>query len=293
MTLTSADYTAYKSLSQFETVAEMNESIRAFLYSHKHALPNSAVTVLKVISRYACKLPGVAFAKIETIAQAAGVSRSSVERAIRALKQAGIIEVRHTVRRRGGQGHSVYVVQKLPDVGNDGQAAKRDTGVPVDVDARADVPELKYRQDHEKPRHTSDQQAQQATETKPHETEYSGLSNSKRNNDNDTWKHLPDKFASAVRPFAAIIKPTEAWRKVTLAHRQAAIETDVTADNIVHTAVDAFKAAVRAYKANRIHNDLGGYFFGCLRNLFAVERRREVGPIGFDWLTGNLRNHNV
>lgn len=275
-TLTSADYTAYKSLSQFETVAEKDEAIRAFLYSHKHELPNSAVAVLKVISRYACKLPGVAFAKIETIAQAAGVSRSSVERAIRALKQAGIIEVRHTVRRRGGQGHSVYVVQK------------RKAGFPVDVDAPTDVPELKYRQDHEKPRHTSDQQAQQATETKPHETEYSGLSNSKRNNDNDTWKHLPDKFASAVKPFRAIIKPAEAWRKVTLAHRQAAIETDVTADNIVHTAIDAFKATVAAYKTNRIRKDLGGYFFGCLRNVFAVERRREVAEsdgMFFNWVS--------
>lgn len=270
-TLMSADYTAYKSLSQFETVAEMNEAIRAFLYSHKHELPDSAVAVLKTISRYACKLPGVAFMKVATIADKVGLSDRTVRRALKALEQAGIIERQTTTRRQGGDGHNVYVLRPV---------------VSADV-----IPEMSDRGDAEKPRQSSDEPVQKASETKPHETEYSRLSNSKRNNVTDVnEQHLPQPFASAVRPFAAIINPNEAWRKVTLAHRQAAIETDVTADNIVHTAVGAFKAAVAAYKTNRIRKDLGGYFFGCLRNVFAVERRREVANtcdndgLLFDWL---------
>lgn len=269
-TLTSGDYTAYKSLSQFETVAEMNEAIRAFLYSHRHELPTSAVTVLKMISRYACKLPGVAFMKVATIASKVDLSDRTVRRALKTLEQTGIIERKTTMRRQGGHGHNVYVI----------------THVRTELSGRGHTA---------KPRQICDQAAEKQAETMSHETKYSGLNNSERDKRNKDaiifdLPKLPKPFVSAVRPFSAVIDINEAWRKVTLAHRQAAIEADVNEDSIVYTAVDAFKAAVRAYKANRIHNDIGGYFYGCLRNVFAVERRREVaesGDVFFNWVAEN------
>ncbi|MGN2275073.1 hypothetical protein [Priestia megaterium] len=41
-------------------------------------------------------------------------------------------------------------------------------------------------------------------------------------------------------------------------------------------AIQAFKETVFAYKKKRIKNTFTAYFYGTLRSLFAVERRREV-----------------
>lgn len=277
-TLTSADVAAFKQLAQFENRVAMDATIAAFLRRNKYELAPAARKVLKAISGYAVKFAGVAYTKIETLAREAAVSRSSVERAIRALKRLGIIEVHHTARRRGGQGHSVYVVQAAND-------------------APTDVPQMTYREEPQKVGRTSTETARQPAETNIFKANKTNLH--KRNTyvaDARKPSTIPHVLAAAVRPFSrSLCTPAHAWGRVVLAHREARLTAHVGAEEVVRAAVGAFKEAVASYKAGRVRKDFAGYYYGVLRQVFAVERRREVAAQGqagtgatyaggFDWV---------
>lgn len=97
-TIQSADYTAFKQFATFQSIEELNHAVRRFLYTHSHELKPSVIQTIKTISRFSCKIFWVCWTKIDTLASAVGISRSSVERAIRTLKQYGILTVQKTDR---------------------------------------------------------------------------------------------------------------------------------------------------------------------------------------------------
>jgi hypothetical protein len=113
----SANFTEMKRLQSFSNVEEMSEAIRGFLYTYKHELTPSAISVLKTLSRFACKIVGVAFLKVETIAQLTEITKRTVQRALNILESYGVIKRQQTVRKGGGNGHNVYVIHNVtPDV---------------------------------------------------------------------------------------------------------------------------------------------------------------------------------
>ncbi|WP_176345159.1 transcriptional regulator [Priestia aryabhattai] len=86
---------------------------------------------------------------------------------------------------------------------------------------------------------------------------------------------IPTAFKSAVRPFFPYADDIyELWGKVRIAYKMSGLEKPV--EDLVLIAVQAFKETVFAYKRKRIKNTFTAYFYGTLRGLFAVERRREV-----------------
>lgn len=96
----------------FATKAAMDEAIRNHLGTHGADLPDTSVDILRLLSRYACKYPGVAFLKHATIAKAVGKSRITIIRNIKRLVAAGIIEkVTFTRPVNGGKGANMYVIQ--------------------------------------------------------------------------------------------------------------------------------------------------------------------------------------
>jgi len=109
----------YRKLSQFENLQEFNASNRRFLADHKDKFTKGELIAFKKLTQYSAKYFGIAFAKIATMLKAIhekfngyGISRSTFERMLRKAKKLGIIEVIHTIHKKGGQGHSVYVFKR-------------------------------------------------------------------------------------------------------------------------------------------------------------------------------------
>ncbi|MED4268289.1 transcriptional regulator [Priestia megaterium] len=87
--------------------------------------------------------------------------------------------------------------------------------------------------------------------------------------------YIPTSFKNAVRPFFSYADDIyELWGKVQLAYKACRLEKPL--EDVVFLAVQAFKETVFAYKRKRIKTTFTAYFFGTVRGLFAVERRREV-----------------
>lgn len=102
-----------KRFSNFKSIESFNISIRQHLYNKKHLLTKAAITVFKQLSRYATKYKGVAFLKLATITELTGLSRSTVQRALKLLEALGIVLKRHVMRPvRGGHGGNLYIIQK-------------------------------------------------------------------------------------------------------------------------------------------------------------------------------------
>lgn len=86
---------------------------------------------------------------------------------------------------------------------------------------------------------------------------------------------IPTTFKDAVRPFFPYADDIyELWGKVRLAYRISGLNQPL--EHLDFIAIQAFKETVFAYKKKRIKNTFTAYFYGTLRCLFAVERRREV-----------------
>ncbi|MEZ2661281.1 helix-turn-helix domain-containing protein [Aneurinibacillus aneurinilyticus] len=261
MTIQSADYTAFKQFATFQSIEELNLNIRRFLYDHSHELTNATINVLKTISHYSCKVIGVCWAKIDTLANTIGISRSSVERAIRILKQYGIITVQKTIRKTGGQGHNVYIISSY-DVPDEGA-------------------EMKYRQSEEILNETSIQTLKSETETVLSKTKHSSRIKDHSNNVTEptleqldasyTPKHIPQVFRDVCKPFLnahdiycmfGVVQSAKRYMKVL--------------DIPMSVIIDAFKQSVFAYKLGKIKKSLFAYFFGTLCNQIAVYQRQQV-----------------
>ncbi|GAB1768917.1 transcriptional regulator [Priestia megaterium] len=86
---------------------------------------------------------------------------------------------------------------------------------------------------------------------------------------------IPTTFKSTVSPFFPYADDIyELWGKVRVAYKMSGLDKPL--EDLVHIAVQAFKETVFAYKKKRIKNTFTAYFYGTLRGLFSVERRREV-----------------
>src|SRR5699024_9143929 len=96
-------------LQTFESVEEMNESIK--LHKQAHELGETDRNILDAISRYACKYKGVCYLSKQKIAEDAGYkSRRTAIRACNRLEALGIIKQYETRRVKGDRRRSVNVI---------------------------------------------------------------------------------------------------------------------------------------------------------------------------------------
>lgn len=104
----------YRHLQTFTTLKEFDQHRSKIFYAIKSKLSKGALAVWNLLSQRSIEVPGVCWIKIDTIAKATGLSRSTVERAIRLFKKLGVIRVEETTRpENGGDGANVYIFQKL------------------------------------------------------------------------------------------------------------------------------------------------------------------------------------
>ncbi|MGG3448311.1 hypothetical protein [Domibacillus aminovorans] len=101
-----------------------------------------------------------------------------------------------------------------------------------------------------------------------------------------TPSHIPQKFVTTVKMFYGEAKDIyRFWGKTMLAYRTSRL--DVPLEEIVPIALQSFKESIFAQKQKRIKGSFEGYFFGALRNMFQIEKRKEIlenHPIFYNFL---------
>jgi Helix-turn-helix domain len=115
------DLIELKEYATFDQQSDMDDTIYDYIERLRaDEVPESVIEVLLFFGRSSLRVLGVSFAKYDTIASSIGKSKSTVIRAVRVLKERGIIDVIPTTRKWGTYGHSrkksVNVVRVLPAV---------------------------------------------------------------------------------------------------------------------------------------------------------------------------------
>jgi hypothetical protein len=86
---------------------------------------------------------------------------------------------------------------------------------------------------------------------------------------------VPKAFTEAVRLFFNDAKEIyRLWGKTRLAHQISGLNMPL--EDLTDITIEAFNESIFAYKQNRVKKDFIGYFFGTLRGMFIVEKRREA-----------------
>ncbi|AHA71047.1 hypothetical protein ABE47_06590 [Bacillus thuringiensis] len=284
--LSSANYKQYKELQSFQSVEEMNEALCSFLYKHTHQLSDSAIKVLKFLARHSCKIPGVSFLKVGTIAEKLEISDRTVRRVLKVLEGFEVITRHKTIRTegklRGGNGHNVYVLLKkysvtpnvLPKM-SQRQGGENPTESKVS-DVKLDK-ETKLSESHPLEELKNELNVKETSERASKETKLEDL------DETFTPENVPSEFRDVVAPFfKSADKIYKLYHRVIIAYKRSKIDKPI--EQVISQAIEAFKETVFAKKANKIKSTFEGYFYRILESKFVVERREECRGLLFDWL---------
>lgn len=240
-------WTEFSSYQSFQTVEDMIEQIK--LFEKTHILTPAIKAVLNTLKLHAKRyFVGVCWLKREEIAKKAKVSLASVKRAIKALKEAGILTVYpHIHTKRGGQAHNVYVINPIFETAS--EPANEPAEVPVEEASNPCQTSITaIEQESYKNSHTN-------SNTKSKDISIKEL------------KGIPTEFVKLMEPFYAndpkIIRAR--WKTVCVAVKKNCGKFAYTSWESIGA---AWKDTVRAMKRGKLKNatddGLGGYFYGVL-----------------------------
>ncbi|WP_243292331.1 helix-turn-helix domain-containing protein [Bacillus sp. FJAT-47783] len=100
-----------KQYQPFQSVEALNEACRKHMKQNRYELSETAQQVFKLLSRYAVKVPGVAFLKINEMARQLNKHRSTIIRSLNRLEKLNMIKRIHHFRPvNGGNGANFYVI---------------------------------------------------------------------------------------------------------------------------------------------------------------------------------------
>lgn len=242
-------WTSFSSYQTFQSIDDLNESVKRFVSIYD--LTDAIKAVLNTLKLHSKRYFGVCWLRKEKIAQKAGVSLSSVDRAIKGLKETGFLTVvpfNHT--KRGGQTHNIYILNPSFNTPEE---------VPNEV-------AIEVVSEPSKPCAVKDSDDSGSVHKNPHtnlNTSLNHLSIKKH----EELKFVPNEFIDLMEPFYAnnpeIIR--DRWETVCVAVKKSC-------NSLAYASFDtigqAWKDVVRLYKRNKIKNasddGLGGYFYGVL-----------------------------
>ncbi|MGA4721085.1 hypothetical protein [Fictibacillus nanhaiensis] len=265
----------FASLSQYENVQEFNDHKRDFLEHHAGLFTNSEFLAFELLSQYSVVVPGVANAKIDTLVdrsaeKGGSISRASFIRMLRKAKNAGIIVVHKTYRASGGFAHNVFVFQRFDPpsetkvtqrVASEMLCESRDKRVEIaqetiNLSINLKDKDLKIRKENVMTDNSSS---------------YLSLEDL---DESFTPNSVPKDFIHTVKPFFnTAIEIYTFWEKAKLAYNKFSFDRPL--EFMVSVVIDAFKTTVFHYKNRKIKGSFIQYFYGTLKGMFIVERRRE------------------
>lgn len=96
----------------FDNVQELNYHVKLHTNKRYYDMNETQRQVLQIIAQYSVKYVGACHLRIQTIADALGKSRRTIERSIRILIDLNVVDRLNTTRRvTGGKGANIYVVK--------------------------------------------------------------------------------------------------------------------------------------------------------------------------------------
>ncbi|MFD4492943.1 helix-turn-helix domain-containing protein [Lysinibacillus fusiformis] len=104
---------AFEYLAQyttFESIADMDTAVENHMATHYYDLTESERAVVFKLASHSLENPGACHLKAATIAAALEISTKTVYRAISKLESLGIVKKETTVKSKGGQGASIYII---------------------------------------------------------------------------------------------------------------------------------------------------------------------------------------
>lgn len=104
---------AFEYLAQyttFDSVADMDKSVEDHMAVHYYDLTESERAIVYKLASHSLEHTGACHLKASTIADALEISTKTVYRGIKKLESLGIIKKETTVKGKGGQGASIYII---------------------------------------------------------------------------------------------------------------------------------------------------------------------------------------
>lgn len=273
--LANADVATYKKMSSFSSVEDFNLTVRCMLYRYKHQFTKADQAIFLILKRYAVKIIGVCFLKVDRLAELAEVSRSSAERAIRKFERLQLL-IRYQTQRvngtcKGGRGHNVYCFRRF-----DGAA---DRSILTDRSNETTSTPSTYQ------RHLPAAEALLTQTTSSNEKQVTPFDQSYELNEAFTPAFVPVEFKNTAAPFfRSADRIVELWTRAVWAHRKVKLERPL--EEMVDIVCDVFRQTVYAKKRGWIKNSFYGYYYHILMGEFSIWRRREVAlekPL-YNWL---------
>ncbi|KZE69007.1 hypothetical protein AWM68_01705 [Fictibacillus phosphorivorans] len=265
----------FASLSKFQNVKEFNAHKRYFIEHHAGLFTKSEFLAFEILSQYSVVVPGVANAKIDTLVEksaekAGGISRASFIRMLRKAKKTGILVVHKTYRASGGFAHNVFVFQRF-DLACVTKVIQR-TESEVACESKDERLEMGketinlYKNQKDKDLKIRKEIA--SSDNSPCQPSLEDL------DETFTPDSVPRDFVHTVKPFYNMaIEIYTFWEKAKLAYNQFCFDRPL--EYMVSVVIDAFKTTVFHYKNRKIKATFMQYFYGTLKGMFSVEKRRE------------------
>lgn len=240
----------------FQTVKELNEAVKRFVAYYD--LTDAIKAVLNTIKLHSKTIFGVCWLRKEKIAQKAKVSPSTVDRAIKGLKETGFLKVipfNHT--KFGRQTHNIYVLNPFQDVAEEvlnevAQQPEEEASNPSPA-SDCDVPA----ETHKNPHINSNKNLKDLS------IKIDGISIT----ESEALKHVPNEFIDLLEPFYGhspeIIR--KRWKTVCSAVKKNCVSLDFTSWESIGEAWKGTVKALKRGKIKRVTDDgIGAYFYGAL-----------------------------
>jgi len=104
---------AFEYLAQytiFDSITDMDKSVEDHIAAHYYDLTESERAIVFKLASHSLEYPGACHLKASTIATSLEISTKTVYRGIKKLESLGIIKKETTVKSKGGQGASIYII---------------------------------------------------------------------------------------------------------------------------------------------------------------------------------------
>ncbi|MGG1688612.1 helix-turn-helix domain-containing protein [Bacillus ginsengihumi] len=257
----------YKNLSTFETIDQLNETVRTYKEMLSTELNKTCVAVLDLLHRYSAKYTGVSFLRKNQIGELIGKSRRTIIRACKKLEELGIIR-QYEMKRNSDmqQTSNAIVIQPLEEVfgSNHQNVTQEEIENPIVSSSK------KMEMSHQENNLYSLKQNIINKRYNGDETEF-------------TSNRVPKKFKDLASNFYDSANTIEELWKVV---KCATSKLDYTFSEITDMACDSFRQLVRQIKKNRIRKNIYACYWGIVNNIldqmFYEERyelEKELGVI--------------
>ncbi|NIK13145.1 hypothetical protein [Alkalibacillus almallahensis] len=272
-----ANETTYKRLVGFETLTELNDTVRQHRENLATTLSETQRDVLDILAQHSVKYLGVSFLRKGKIADMVGKSRRTVIRVCHELEELGVIEQHELFRERGDKARSTNAIVIQTAVKRENPCHDDNESVNDTDNVTAECHSVETPQKTIKLLNHIEETASAREENTPATPQPA----------NALAKSIPAPVFNALKPFLSVDGIYKYYG--VLLRAKAKVNRSIMLEDVGERYAQVFHNAIRKFKQGQVRN-LAGFLFASWRDL-TVEIDREiavnndkVSDIYFDWL---------